>query len=63
MLKKLFAAIVSAAMLFCMFTSAMSVHAEDPVSITIEGAENDTIDLYFRENSNIETVRGRRFLL
>ena len=63
MLKKLFAAIVSAAMLFCMSTSALSVHAEDPVSITIEGAENDTIDLYFRENSNIETVRGRRFLL
>ena len=63
MLKKLFVAIVSVAMLFCMSTSAMSVQAEDPVTITIEGAENDTIDLYFRENSNIETVRGRRFLL
>lgn len=63
MLKKLFAAIVSAAMLFCMSTSAMGVHAEDPVSITIEGAENDTIDLYFRKGSDtVESVK-RNFTL
>ena len=63
MLKKLFAAIVSAAMLFCMSTSAMSVHAEDPVSITIEGAENDTIDLYFRKGSDTAEDVKRSFTL
>ena len=54
MLKKLFATFVSVAMLFSMSTSTMSVQAEtvdEAVTITVRGAVDDTIEVYYRVDS------------
>lgn len=61
MLKKLFATFVSVAMLFSMSTSAMSVQAEtvdEAVTITVRGAVDDTIEVYYRvDNEDYEDAR------